>query len=122
MLRVLLLVADPALSTALLAALEGTGPLRAADAGDDEAAAAALESADWDVCVADATYAEQAAAARRGRGIVVLRAVRPLYIPLTERDLGPDVLLLRVPCSVATLRDAVQLVADTARSSDTDAP
>ena len=110
MLRVLILVADPALSAALLAALEGQGSIRAAVAGDP---ATNLESAEWDVCVADATFAEQAAAARRGRGLVVLRATRPMSVALEDRDRGTDVLLMRIPCSVATLQDAVQLAADT---------
>jgi hypothetical protein len=117
-LRIQVSVADPVLSRALLAALEGCGSPRAADAGDPAAVAAALRSPDWDVCVADATCAAQAVAARRGRGLVVLRDDRSLSIALEDRARGTDALLVRIPCSVATIRDAVQLVADTARSSD----
>jgi hypothetical protein len=111
-------VADPVLPTTLLAALEGCGSPRAADAGNHAAVAAALHAADWDVSVADATFAADAVAARRGRGLVELSANRPLSIALQYRGRGTDVLRLRIPCSVATLRDAVQLVADTSRPPD----
>jgi hypothetical protein len=92
----------PSLSRALLAALKDCGSPRAADAGDPASAA-------------------DAEAARRGRGIVELRANRPLLIAPEDRARGTDVLRLRVPCSTATIRDAVQLVADTSRLSEANA-
>jgi hypothetical protein len=68
MLRVLLLVVDAALADAVAAALDGDQSVRSVDPHDRASTEAALRGTDWAVCVADATTAADALAARRGRG------------------------------------------------------
>jgi hypothetical protein len=110
--RILLLVADQDPSTAIAVTVASCGSSRVADALDPAAMEAALRGADWDVCVADTAFAANAMAARQGRGLVVLGTGLRRVTARRDRTRGEAAAHnLHIPCSVATLRDAVLSVA-----------
>jgi hypothetical protein len=109
--RILVLVADREFSAAVVVALEDCGVPCAADTSSALLALEALWRKDWDVCVVEATFAAEAFALRRRRGLVIL-ATDPRLIPgVVTGTMTPAVILLPIPCSLAQLQDAVRTAA-----------
>jgi hypothetical protein len=108
-LRVLLLVEDPDLSRALVAGLAAAG--HSPTPADPAAAPEALAAAGWDVCIAEAAFASIALNAQSGRGLVVLAA---RGVPLHGLNVPRGPIVLRLPCSLEPLRDALLMASEVA--------
>jgi hypothetical protein len=112
--RIAVLVTDTHLAEAVVAALAALWSVFVLP--NDPAP---LEASDWDVCVVEAGFAGAALEARHGRGLVILTGASgppPVAAPVGSG--AGAVVLLRVPCTLDRLREAVHAAAGVGQAGE----